>query len=69
MLRAHQIDEAEVTRLLAEFHQTWDNLAPRDQARVIQLLIERIDYRGQDGQISLTFRPSGFQTFTQETAI
>lgn len=68
-LRANQIDETEITRLLAEFHQTWEALAPRDQARVLELLIERIDYQGQDGQISLTFRPSGIQTFTQETAV
>lgn len=68
-LRANQIDESEVTRLLAEFQQTWEALAPRDQARVLELLIERIDYRGQDGQISLTFRPSGIQTLTRETAV
>jgi site-specific DNA recombinase len=69
VLRANQIDESEVTRLLAEFHQTWEALAPRDQARIIELLIERIDYRGKEGQISLTFRPSGIQTLTQETAV
>ncbi len=55
--------------MLAEFHQSWETLAPRDQARVIELLIERIDYRGKEGQISLTFRPSGIQTLTQETAV
>ncbi len=56
MLRANQIDESEVTRLLAEFHHTWEAIAPRDQARVLELLIERIDYRGKEGQVSLTFR-------------
>jgi site-specific DNA recombinase len=68
-LRANQIDEPEVTRLLAEFNQTWEALAPRDQSRVLELLIERIDYRGKEGQISLTFRPSGIQTLTQETSV
>ena len=61
-LRANQFNESEVTHLLAHFTQTWDALAPRYQARVIELLIERIDYRGQDGQISLTFRPSGIRS-------
>ena len=69
VLRANQINESEITHLLAHFHQTWHALAPRDQARVLELLIERIDYRGQDGQISLTFRPTGIQTLTQETAV
>ena len=68
-LRSNQIDESDVTHLLAHFHHTWDALAPRDQTRILELLIERIDYRGQDGQISLTFRPSGIQTLTQETAV
>ena len=68
-LRANQIGEAEVTRLLAEFKQTWESLAPRDQARVLELLIECVDYRGKEGQISLTFRPSGIQTLTQETSV
>lgn len=67
--RANLIDETEVTRLLSEFNQTWEALAPRDQTRVLELLIERIDYRGKEGQISLTFRPSGIQTLTQETAV
>ena len=58
-----------VVATVSEFHHTWEALAPRDQARIIELLIERIDYRGKDGQISLTFRPSGIQTFTQETAV
>ena len=68
VLRANQIDETEVTHLLADFHQTWDALAPRDQTRIIELLIERIDYRGREGQISLTFRPTGIHALTQETA-
>ncbi len=68
-LRTNQVDESEVTRLLANFHQTWDALAPRDQARVLELLIERIDYLGKEGQISLTFRPSGIQTLTQKTVV
>ena len=67
--KAHQINEPEVTHLLTHFPQTWEALAPRDQARVLELLIERIDYHGQQGQISLTFRPSGIQTLTQETAV
>ena len=68
-LRANQINESEVTRLLAHFHQTWEALAPRDQARVLELLIERIDYRGKEGQISLTFRPTGIQAIAQKTAV
>ncbi len=68
-LRANQIDESEITRLLCDFHHTWEALAPRDQPRVLELLIERIDYHGQQGQIPLTFRPSGIQTLTQEAAV
>ena len=60
------ITEAEVTHALADFDLLWQTLAPREQARVLELLIERVDYDGEHGQVSLTFRPCGIRTLTQE---
>jgi site-specific DNA recombinase len=41
-------------------------LAPREQARILELLIDRVDYDGERGQVSLTFRPCGIRSLTQE---
>jgi site-specific DNA recombinase len=44
----------------------WATLSPREQARVIQLLVERVEYDGKDGTISVTFRPNGIKALAQE---
>jgi len=35
-------------------------------ARVVQLLVERVDYDGTTGKVSITFHPSGIKTLADE---
>jgi len=60
------VDEAEVAAALADFDAVWDCLAPREQARVIELLVERVEYDGQGGSVSITFHPSGIKALAGE---
>jgi site-specific DNA recombinase len=60
------VDEAEVAAALADFDAVWDCLAPREQARVVELLVERVAYDGNAGSISITFRPAGIKTLAGE---
>jgi site-specific DNA recombinase len=50
------IDEGEVTEALAKFDDVWSILTPREQTRIVELLIERIDYDGSTGNIAIKFR-------------
>jgi site-specific DNA recombinase len=50
------IDETEVTEALAKFDDVWNILSPREQTRIVELLIERIDYDGGTGNIAIKFR-------------
>jgi site-specific DNA recombinase len=43
----HAITEREVTVLLANFGTVWSELFPAEQARIVQLLVERVDVREQ----------------------
>jgi len=65
-LDQNMISDDEVTRSLAEFDQVWQTLVPREQARILELLVERVDYDGERGQVSLTFRPCGIRSLTHE---
>ena len=65
-LNGNLIDEAEVAAALTDFDAVWDRLAPREQTRVIELLVEQITYDGKDGNISITFRPTGIKTLAGE---
>ncbi|MEX2187991.1 MAG: recombinase family protein, partial [Pirellulales bacterium] len=60
------VDEGEVAAALADFDAVWDCLAPREQARVVELLVERVAYNGGAGSISITFRPAGIKTLAGE---
>ena len=56
-----EITEREVTILLADFATVWAELFPAEQARVVQLLVERVDVQedalevriGAEGLVSL----------------
>lgn len=62
------IDEAEVTAVMADFDAVWECLESHEQIRIVELLIERIEYDGEAGDISITFRPSGIRTLAGELA-
>ena len=64
-LRHAMIDENDVATGLADFNALWTSLSLREQARVIDLLIERVDYDGAEGTVSVTFRPSGIRVLTE----
>ena len=63
-LGREQISETEVVDALREFDQLWNVLAPREQARLLELLIEQIQYDGENGRVSITFHPCGLRSLT-----
>ena len=60
------LDEKEVARALAAFDPVWESLAPREQVRVIRLLVQRVDYDGDQGTVSVTFHPAGIKMLSRE---
>ncbi len=61
-LTKDSIDESEVVQVLADFNQLWESMQPREQARAIELLIERVTFDGRAGNLSITYRPTGIRT-------
>jgi site-specific DNA recombinase len=60
------VDTHEVESALSLFDPVWQTLSPKEQARVIRLLVERVDYDGKNGTIGITFRPNGIKTLAQQ---
>ena len=67
-LKAATVDEADLRKVLGMFDPVWDALFPHEKLRVLQLLIERVDYDAEDGRVSLTFRPTGIRVLAAEVA-
>jgi site-specific DNA recombinase len=62
------VDEQEVSLALAGFDPLWESLAPREQARLVGLLIQQVDYDGSCGQIAITFHSAGIKTLTTQVS-
>jgi site-specific DNA recombinase len=61
-LESEQISESEIQAPLADFDGVWEVLQPREQARIIELLIESVVWDGEAENVSITFRPTGIKT-------
>ena len=62
------VDEKEVAGALKLFDPVWESLTSREQARVVQLLVERVDYDGARGKVAITFHPTGIKALADELA-
>jgi site-specific DNA recombinase len=65
-LRGQRIDADDLRAALATFEPVWDHLTSHERARVVQLLIDRIDYDGGSGSLKITFAPAGVRTLAAE---
>ncbi|MFN7022632.1 MAG: hypothetical protein ACK4WH_15085, partial [Phycisphaerales bacterium] len=65
---AGQITKAEVDAALGEFDGVWSSLSPREQARLMRMLVQRVDYDATKGSISITFHPLGLRSIGQRGA-
>ncbi|GMV96225.1 MAG: hypothetical protein AMXMBFR83_05930 [Phycisphaerae bacterium] len=60
------VDAQEVAQACSLFEPVWETLAPREQARILHLFIQRVDYDGANGNVSITFHPTGIKTLADE---
>ena len=56
--------ERDVVQIVADFAQLWDELFPAEQARIVRLLVERIDLSADGMQVRL--RAEGLETLVAE---
>jgi len=65
----HQLLDADDAAVaLSVFDPVWGSLSPREQVRVVQLLVERVDFDGSKGKVSIGFRSTGIKTLAHELA-
>jgi hypothetical protein len=58
------ITEAEVRDALEQLNPLWDELFPAEQARIVQLLVERVDVQ-EDG-VEIRFRVDGLSSLAED---
>jgi len=61
-----EITEREVTILLADLATVWNELFPTEQARIVQLLVERVDI--QESALEVRIRAEGLASLVRRVA-
>ena len=64
--RPIRVSHASIRKTLGELDKAWDAFPPRDRCRLMEMLIERIDYDGVAGTIDITFHPAGLSSLGQD---
>ena len=62
---ASEIGKDEVDAALTEFDGVWKCLSPKEQAELLRLLIQRVDYDAVKESVSITFHPLGLRSLGQ----
>lgn len=61
-----RIDEADVNAALGDFNNVWKNLSPREQVRVMELLVASIEFDATEGTIEVTFHETGIKALADQ---
>ena len=59
----------ELREAIESFDELWAELFPAERGRILRLLIERVTYDGEAGEIEITFRPGGVRTLLEEVGV
>jgi len=65
-IRQRMLNPDELAGAVEVFDPLWETLPPAQKAKLVHLLVERIEYDGESETISLTFHPTGIRTLTAE---
>ncbi|TVQ64290.1 MAG: recombinase family protein [Phycisphaerales bacterium] len=58
---AEMVLPEEVDAALADFDGVWSRLSPKQQVRLVRLLVQRVDYDAEKGSVSIAFQPLGLR--------
>ncbi len=65
-LERQLIDAKDVARACSAFDPVWNTLTSTEQSRLIHLLVERVEFDGEAGAVSITFHPTGIKDLATE---
>jgi len=65
-IRRRMFQPDELAGAVEAFDPLWNTLSPTDKARLVHLLVERIEYDGEAEAISITFHPTGISTLAEQ---
>ena len=68
-VQGREVSHADVAAALGDFGRTWETLSHRERARMVQLLVDRVDYDVSDSTIEVIFHADGMAALAAEPAM
>ena len=68
-LQVERIEAADVTAAFADFDNVWQSLSPREQSRLMQLLVKRVEFDAGDSTIEVTFHAAGIRSLAADVTM
>lgn len=68
-LQAKRVEAADVTAAFADFDNVWQSLSPREQSRLMQLLVKRVEFDAADSTIEVTFHAAGIRSLADDVTM
>ncbi len=65
-LARRQFRDEDVAATIMKFDPIWQALTPREQTRLVELLVSQVRYDGRHGKVSITFREEAWPLLAQE---
>lgn len=64
-IEGQRISQSDVSAAFADFDNVWNALSSREQARVLALLVARVEFDPADSTIAISFHPSAIRTLAE----
>lgn len=65
-LSAHELTATELDHAVEKFLPAWESLTGPERQRLLQLLVQRVTFHGETGEIAVTFHTTGIKTLEKE---
>jgi site-specific DNA recombinase len=61
-----RVGKEDVAAAMADFDGVWNALTPKEQAKVLKLLVARVEYDAKEGTVAVTFHASGIKALAEK---
>jgi site-specific DNA recombinase len=66
LLQRERVGDADAMAAFGDFESVWGHLSPKEQARLLSLLVARIDYDATAGTVAVSFHATGIKVLTEQ---
>jgi site-specific DNA recombinase len=62
-----RMEPTAIEEALREFSSVWGELTSSEQAKILHTLLEKVEFDGHDGTVSVSFRSRGLKLLCRQT--